>query len=460
MKPIIYPTSVQLVFNALYSEGYEGYLVGGCVRDSILGRRPKDWDVATDCRPEEMMRIFKKFGFTVIPTGIKFGTISVKINETTAPIEITTYRTDIEYPDGSRHPVVEYADTLEDDLMRRDFTINAMAYDPANQELVDPFNGQKDLGGKLVKAVGNAETRFKEDALRMLRAIRFAGVLDFHIDADTAKAIVNHAHLIKKVSAERIHEEITKILLVPNPEEAITYLHGLGLLYYIIPELIEGQGMTQCGSHQHTVLGHNLRACIAVKPEKHLRWAALLHDVGKPRSMTDDPESGRHFYGHQMVSARLASHILKRLKFSNDERKRIVTLIENHMFVYDPDSKPSVARRLLNRVGLEAVYDLVELRKADRSATCPDRDGTIGSHADRLLRVIKEILEAEQAFKVSDMAIDGRDIMELLDVKPGKAIGEVKKKLFELVLENPELNTREQLLSLAKSIHSDMQGCA
>lgn len=454
MSRINCPAPVSFILGILYGAGYVGYPVGGCVRDSLLGREPKDWDVATNATPEQMTELFeKKAGLTVVPSGIEFGTVQVKTGPQAEPIEVTTFRDDIEYPDGSRHPIVKFSNTIEEDLKRRDFTINAMAYDVWKDEIIDPFNGQEDLNTATIRTVGDPEDRFLEDALRMLRAFRFQARKYGLIHVDTYKAIMKLSDRLTRVSAERIQDELCKMLVCEKTiYVTLAQLVETGLMKHIIPELLEGKGMTQCYTHVYDVLTHNLRACQYVKPELHLRLAALLHDVGKPRVVTDDPKTGRHFYNHQFASAKLAKQILKRLRFSNDMIEKVSSLVVNHMFVYDEDSKPVVAKRLLNRVGLEAVYDLIEIRKADRSANSPDRHGTMGAHADRLIRTVEKILAEQQAFKMSDMAISGDRIMELLGLPPGKMVGQIKNALFEHVLEFPEDNTQECLEILTKQM--------
>ena len=501
------PQPVLEIYNTLDSAGYEVYLVGGCVRDMLLSKEVKDWDLTTNATPEQMMQLFpdsfydNQFGTVGIPISLELG---VKSNEpqTHNPklithnqvVEITTYRTERDYQDG-RHPTsVAWGKTIEEDLERRDFTINAMALkinsstsslsslgedqgevektQSLNEEkphphllltgegeqgikftLTDPFNGQEDLKNHIIRAVGDASKRFKEDALRLMRAVRFATQLSFTIDETTWKSMQEDAMLLEMISAERIHDELLKILASDFPYEGIMLLKNSGLLEYILPELLEGIGVSQerPGRHHTTdVFTHNTMA-LKLTPAKDpvVRFATLIHDIAKPRVQGIDKDGLVIFYNHEIAGAQMAYEIANRLHLSKKDRKKIVTLIRWHMFTVDEHITDAAVRRFIRRIGVENVKDMIDLRIGDRLGS-----GTQTAESWRL-KLFKERIEKELApgpFSINDLAIDGNDIMKELHIKPGKIVGELLQKIFEEVDENLELNNKEYLLKKVKEL--------
>ncbi|MBI2577630.1 MAG: HDIG domain-containing protein [Candidatus Wildermuthbacteria bacterium] len=470
MKDI--PKEVLSVAKQLEGAGFEAYIVGGCVRDLLIGKEPQDWDVATNARPEEIQKIFPKSFYEN-----KFFTVTVLTgseNPTLKEIEITTFRSDAEYADKRRPEKVEFAKTIEEDLSRRDFTINAIALRPEahsakykahdNQKkdsvlyatrytIFDPFGGQKDIKAKFIRAVGNPKERFAEDALRMMRGVRFYAQLGFEIEKETKEAIAHHANLLKEISQERIRDELSKIIKSDRVAEGIDMLRELGLLAYSITELQEGWGVTQNKHHIYTVWEHNLKSVQYAAEKKfsfEVRLASLLHDIGKPRTKRGDgPDST--FYGHQVVGAKMARKILERLKFPKETVDKITLLIREHMFVYDPETVTlRGVRRLVARVGVENIDDLFEVREADR----------IGSGVPKAqpyrLRHLKAMVEKVKTDPVSPkmLNINGNDVMEFLGIRPGPKVGAVLSVLLEEVLDDPSKNAKELLVSRAKELGS------
>ena len=418
--------------------GFKCYIVGGGVRDLLLGLEPKVWDLTTDATPAQVTKRFKK----VVPTGIKYGTVTVIINK--IPYEITTFRSDERYIDG-RHPSkVTFSKDLHKDLSRRDFTINAIAYDPTTKELVDIFGGQKDLKAKIIRAVGNPVERFKEDGLRPIRACRFAAKLGFKIEDKTLKAIPKCLSVAKKVSPERIHDELMRMLEADKPSIGIDLMRRSGLLHIYIPELLKGMGVKQPKPfHKDDVYWHNLYTCDeAPKDNPILRLAALLHDIAKPQCKVKQT-----FYDHENKGANTAAKIMKRLKFSNEHIKYAVNLIKNHMFNYSKEWSDSAVRRFIIRVGLDHLDDLFTIRIADIKAM--GRKVEPG-HPKDLRKQIKTILRKQNALHLKDLAINGNDVMRLLGIAPSQKVGEVLNKLLDKVLDNPKLNTKPKLIELIK----------
>lgn len=447
------PPDVAKVTDRLRSSGHEAYVVGGCVRDAIRGVDPADWDVATDARPEQIQAIFKRSLYLN-----RFGTVVVRMGD--HEIEVTTYRIESEYSDRRRPDTVSFTDSLHEDLSRRDFTINAMAWTPAAEasagELVDPFEGQRDLEAKVVRAVGDPNERFAEDALRMLRAARFAATLGMRIEPATAEAIRRNAHLAKELSGERIQQEVLKIIRAPVPSVGFRMLSDLGLLEVIAPELERCRETPQEKVAAQDVFEHSLAtldAAAASMPrgvgeedDLILRLAALFHDVGKPDTYDDG-----HFHQHEFVGEAKARIVLRRWKLPKDVVERTTHLIRHHMFWYQSEWTSSAVRRFIRKVGLERIRDLFYLRRADNIGS--------GARVPRLreldelwLRVEEEIHRAN-AFSKRDLVVDGNDIMSALGLPPGPEIGRIQNALFERVLDEPELNERERLLYLAREIH-------
>ena len=445
---------IKQVSEALLKAGFEACLVGGCVRDILLEKEPKDWDITTNATPEEIQKIFPNSVYEN-----NFGTVGVK-TESLDPklkiIEITTYRLEGKYTD-KRHPDdVKFAKTIEEDLSRRDFTVNAMALRINSDkpfELIDPFGGIQDLTKKIIKAVGNPEQRFEEDALRLMRAVRFMAQLDFKIEKETEAAIKKHAGLLEFISRERIRDEFSKTLMADDAAKGIDKLRELGLLKYAVPELMEGVGVSQNQHHVFTVFEHNLKS-LEYAADKNfaleIRLAALLHDVAKPRSKRGSGPDAT-FYGHQVMGARMAAQILDRLKFSKEITEKVVGLIREHMFVYDPETVTDAgARRLLRRVGSENIDDLFLLREADRIGSgVPKAQPYRLRHLKfRIEKVSKDPISAKM------LQVDGNDLIKDLSLVPGPKLGCLLAILLEEVLDDPAVNKKEVLLERAKMLAS------
>lgn len=427
----------------LEDRGKKCYLVGGALRDYLLGRDASDFDVATDANPEEILGAFKR----VIPTGIKHGTVTVLFRS--LEIEVTTFRTESSYEDG-RHPDrIEYAATIEEDLSRRDFTINAMAFDLSSGTLVDPHGGREDLARGLIRAVGDPRARFREDGLRPLRAIRFASQLGFDIDPATAAAIRPSIDRFRMVSAERVRDELQKILLSSVPSRGLRLLEETGLLAEISPELSACRGVEQRGMHVYDVLDH-LYACVdAAAPELVLRLAALLHDIGKPEAKAERPGEEPSFHRHEEFSGRDAETFMKRMRFPNAVAEEVAHLVRCHMFSYDESWSDAAVRRFLARVGTGSLDRLFALRIADGTAI-------VGHPVDwRSLDPLRDriagVLAAREAFGLSDLSIKGGDLVAI-GVPPGPRMGAMLKELLETVIDDPSLNDRERLLEIARRL--------
>ncbi|WP_163195099.1 CCA tRNA nucleotidyltransferase [Clostridium thermarum] len=441
---ITIPKKVEYIIQQLEIGGFEAYAVGGCVRDTILGRTPNDWDITTNALPEVIIRTFK---YTV-PTGIKHGTITVMIEN--EPFEVTTYRIDGEYTDN-RHPdEVIFTTKLEEDLSRRDFTINAIAYNPTNG-ISDPFNGIKDIKLKIIRTVGNAHDRFNEDALRMIRAIRFSCQLGFHIEEKTFEAIKLNCELIKNVSIERIRDEFSKILLSKRPSLGIENLRLSGLLQYFLPEVLPMVGFDQKNPHHDKdVYHHTLMVIDNTEPRLALRLSALLHDIAKPVTFSIDSKGIGHFYDHNTKGVEMSEYILKKLRYDNDTIKKVSNLVYDHMSRYD-NLRNSTIKKIISRVGEENLDDLFNLQESDVLSSAPPFDF---SGIDYLKRKSKQILEQRQPLSLKQLAINGSDLIAL-GVKPGKFMGNVLNHLLEVVLESPELNNKELLKDIAQKYISE-----
>lgn len=466
MNKIQIPYELKKMNGLFTSNGFEAFLVGGAVRDILLGKTAHDWDLTTNARPQDVMKIFHR----VIPTGIKHGTVTVHFMK--KEIEVTTYRADQGYSDG-RHPDrVIFADSIEDDLSRRDFTMNAIAASLKDGSLVDPFEGQKDLKNKIIRTVGNAHERFMEDGLRPVRALRFASQLNFKIEEKTYNEIFKKEIQDKviSISLERFRDEFLKIMKSPKPSIGIKLLEDTGLLKLFIPELAEGRGVTQNdarGFHQFDVLDHNIYSCDGAPQDNYIvRVAALLHDVGKVRARTvsleEDPDNpGQkieliHFWKHELYSAEIAEKVLTRLKFSNAEIERICHLIKEHMFYYTSDWKDSSVRRFLVRVGKEYLDDLFALRLADnygKNCQKATPESPVTQNILELKERIRKVEEEHSALSLKELKVNGRDLMKA-GIESGKKLGAILNELFQTVLDDPAMNDREKLLELAKNINS------
>jgi putative nucleotidyltransferase with HDIG domain len=436
------PTPVLWVVETLQRNGHHAHVVGGCVRDLLMGRAPEDWDVTTSALPAETAALFPK----VIPTGMKHGTVTVLVDE--EPIEVTTYRSDGDYSDGRRPDDVRFGASLHEDLSRRDFTMNAIAFDPMAEVLVDPFDGAKDIGRGSIRAVGAARDRFSEDGLRAMRALRFMATLQFELDPSVRLAIAETLPILGKVSVERFRDELLKLLGAEQPAAALEAAQRTGALAVFIPELDAGVGCTQNRHHRHDVWTHTVIAVEHTVGDPIRRLGALLHDVGKPatRAPYADRPGEFSFLKHELAGAEMSASIAERLRLSSAEQQRVVGMVEHHMFSCDPGQKPAGMRRFLRRVGPELVPDLLALRIGDVVGKGLGEDGTeqVNPFSEALERLQRE----PQLLSTRDLAIDGRDVMRALAVAPGPRVGAALKALLERVTEHPELNTREALLAL------------
>lgn len=444
------PTGARKIIARLEQHGYEAYIVGGCVRDSLMGKCPSDWDICTSARAEEMMALFEDK--RVIPTGIQHGTLTILAED--GAYEVTTFRIDGEYLDH-RHPKsVAFTRELAEDLSRRDFTINAMAWHP-ERGLIDLFGGVEDLRDRLVRAVGDPVQRFNEDGLRMLRMVRFATVLDFDYDPATYDAVRKQGHLLQYISKERIQVELNKILLAAHPARGLEDLYTLGMYPYIIPMMCHTVGFAQRGGHHFLdVFEHSLLAVGVIAPELVLRLTMLLHDIGKP-FVWDSSESLSYdrFDDHAAVSAKLAGKILRDLKYDNATRKDVVELIAHHNDILLPD--PVNVRRALARLGEVQTRRLVQVKVADLIAhdLAGEREKILALFTE-ISDVIDEVVARGDCTSVKALAIGGQDMMAF--GLSGRAIGQMLNAALELVLEKPEMNTRETLLNW---VRGNLENC-
>jgi tRNA nucleotidyltransferase (CCA-adding enzyme) len=440
---VVPPGALELC-ERLRSRGKRAWIVGGCVRDLLLGRVANDWDIATDARPEDLLRIFPK----AIPTGIEHGTVTVVRDK--HHYEVTTLRGEGAYTDGRRPDWVDFVDDITADLARRDFTVNAIAIDPADGKLIDPHGGRADLARSLLRAVGNPRERFAEDGLRVLRAARFVATLELSLDPATEAAIAPTLDTYRKVAQERVRDEWVKTMKARRPSRAFDLMARTGILGVTCPELLEGLGMEQNKYHSYDVWRHGMECMDACAGDAILRIAALLHDVGKPRTRAwSDDKKDYTFYQHERVGAEIAEPICARLRFSNEERARIVTLVRHHLFHYDDDWNDSTVRRWIRRVGLERVEDLYLLNEADirgKGRTAPEDFDALA----RLKVHVAKVIAENAALSTRDLKINGRDLMQELDLKPGPIIGELLDLLLEDVTNDPALNERDALLARAR----------
>jgi len=443
------PKEIVDILNKLKKDGFEAYAVGGCIRDLLLGKEPKDWDITTIAKPKQIQKIFPDSFYKN-----KFGTVTVKTKSnkrTLKEIEITTFRTEQSYTD-KRHPdKICFTLDLKNDLSRRDFTINALVMDK-HKEVIDLFNGKKDLRNKIIKAVGEPKKRFSEDALRMLRAIRLAIELNFKIEKETFKAIKENAHLLQMIAKERIRDEFIKMIMSENPEKAIKLLEESDLLEYIIPELKKGIGVSQNKHHIYTIYQHSVLSLKFAAERKYnleVRLAALLHDIAKPQVKRGEGENST-FYNHDFIGAKISIRILQRLRFSKKIIEKVALLVRNHMFVYNVDEVTEAGvRRLLRRVGKENINDLINLRVTDRLGSgCPKA-------IPYKLRHLEYIIEKVSKDPISSkmLKINGNDLIKSLKIEPSPKLGLIIEALLSEVLENPKINTKQKLSLKAKELN-------
>jgi poly(A) polymerase/tRNA nucleotidyltransferase (CCA-adding enzyme) len=453
------PKEIVDVSDALQEAGFEAYLVGGCVRDVLRGAKPKDWDLTTNATPEQIMAIFPHTYYEN-----EFGTVGVvndnATDETLKNVEVTTYRLEAEYHDNRRPSNVQFSQNLEDDLKRRDFTINAIAIslpqggdDSSKGQIVDLFGGQEDLSRKIIRTVGDPQERFGEDALRILRAIRLSAELGFTISLETAQAIQEKAETLSKISKERIRDEFVKILMSKEPMLALIVSHKMGVLQYVLPDLERGIGIDQNQAHSFDVWEHNLRALQHGADNNWpllIRLSALLHDISKPETRRwSEEKKDWTFYGHDVVGGRVARKIMNDLKFSAEMTESVATMVRWHMFFSDPEQITlSAVRRMVKNVGPDRIWDLMNLRICDRIGT-----GRPKAEPYRFRKYQAMIEEAVRSpVTVGMLKVDGVRLMEILEEKPGPKIGHVLNALLEEVLEAPEKNTEEYLENRAKEM--------
>ena len=452
------PKEVISVLAVLQSAKFVAFLVGGCVRDLMMGNNPKDYDVTTNATPEEIIALFPKTFYEntygtvgVVTCGEDLGTVcsdeSVKI------VEVTPYRLESDYTD-SRHPdEVEWSKSIEDDLKRRDFTVNAMAYNPISGEVVDLFNGQNDLRDKILRAVGDPDKRFQEDALRLMRAVRFVCQLDFDLDSVTRESLERNSGLLKNISRERVRDEFIKTINTDFIMRGVVLMRDLNILQFVVPELLRGIGVMQNQAHSFDVWEHNLRTAQHAADKKwplHIRLSALFHDISKPETRRFSKEKNDYtFYGHDVVGGRVSREIMERLKFPKDISETVVTLVRWHMFFSDTEQITlSAVRRLISNVGKDNIWDLINLRICDRIGTGRPKEEPYRLRMYESM--VKQALEDPISLKM--LKTDGVRIMSVTQETPGPKVGYILHALFNEVLEEPARNTEEYLDNRAKEL--------
>lgn len=448
---ILIPTQAAEIIKTLSSHGYEAYAVGGCVRDSILGKTPSDWDITTSARPEQVKALFAK----TIDTGIKHGTVTVMMDKT--GYEVTTYRIDGLYEDHRRPNDVTFTTSLREDLMRRDFTINAMAYNDTDG-LIDLFGGMDDLQNRVIRCVGNARDRFEEDALRMLRAVRFAGQLHFRIESSTREAIIACHNNLKDVSAERIQMELLKLLISDHPE-VFREAYATGLTSVFLPEFDRMMDTGQKNPHHcYSVGEHTLHAVCMIEPNPVLRLTMLLHDVGKPATKTTDQYGIDHFYNHYKVGAEMSKEILKRLKFDNKTIQTVCQLISHHdiRFKNPKTSGQRHVRKVMHSIGPNLFPYLLKVMEADVRSQSDYYQAEKLSILKETWESYEEILKKQDCLSLKDLKINGNQL-KALGIREGKTIGAILKTLLSMVLEHPELNEYSYLKELALKIYRQLR---
>jgi tRNA nucleotidyltransferase (CCA-adding enzyme) len=451
VQPGAIPEPVVALCKRLRGAGYGAWVVGGSLRDVLLGRNPKDWDLATSALPDDMLRLFKR----VVPTGLAHGTLTVLWQG--VPYELTTLRGEGAYSDSRRPDEVFFVKDIEEDLARRDFTVNALAYDPIDDRLIDPFGGVADLQRGLLRTVGAAEQRFREDGLRVLRAARFVATLGFALDPATEAAIPLALPQFARVSRERVRDEWLRTMEAARPSRGFEVMRSSGILAVSCPDLMEQVGCAQNHYHAYDVWNHSL-ACLDASPAQPLqRMAALLHDLGKPRTRElSDKTHDYTFYNHESVGAEMAESWLREYRFSNDERARIVHLVRHHLICYSSEWTDAAVRRFVRRVGAEHVDALLQLGRADALGKGRPVEAELAALEELRARIADSVARGA-AFGTRDLAISGHDVMKELGVPPGPIVGRVLERLLERVLDDPQLNERAALLALLPSCVAEVR---
>ncbi|WP_029231341.1 CCA tRNA nucleotidyltransferase [Butyrivibrio sp. VCB2006] len=430
------PENAKTILDTIHEAGFEAYVVGGCVRDAVLGRVPGDWDITTNAVPEDIKKLFKR----TIDTGIEHGTVTVMMGK--EGYEVTTYRIDGKYEDN-RHPSeVTFTKNLTEDMKRRDFTINAMAYNE-EEGLIDRFGGLEDIELGLIRCVGNPYERFSEDALRIMRAIRFSAQLGYEIEEQTIEAIKELSPTLEKISAERIQVELVKLLLSEHPDK-LRQAYEMGITKVILPEFDACMETEQNNIHHAFSVGeHIIQTLLNIRPDRVLRLTMLMHDMGKPVTMTVDEEGVSHFYGHDLKGAEMAKDIFRRLKFDRDTMDKVCNLIKYHDWRFPADAKN--VRRAMNKVGVDAFPDFIEVRYADTMAQSDYQREEKIAQIEEISAIYEEIKSRKECVTLKDLAVNGSDLIGK-GVTPGKKIGDVLGRMLSDVIDNPEHNSKEYLL--------------
>lgn len=452
IKDIKIPEEIKSILETLKNHDFEGYLVGGCIRDILMHKEPKDWDITTNAKPEQIQALFIDSFYEN-----DYGTVGVKTN--IGVVEITPYRKEGSYSDGRRPDSVEYTEDIESDLSRRDFTINAIAYNPINDILIDPYKGIEDIANKTIKCVGEPNKRFGEDGLRIMRMVRFSAQLDFSIDSDTLVSAMNNHSILNKIAKERIKDEFCKILMSPNAIKAFIYMSKIDILQYITIHLKDSVNVKQNGCHAYDVFEHLIRSLQCAVDKGYpleIRLAALFHDIGKPSTRIFSKEKNDYtFYNHEVVGTKLTKKILTDLKFSHETIEKVTKLIRWHMFFSDTDQiTHSAVRRMVANVGRENIWDLINLRICDRVGTGRPKEDPY--RLRKYMSIIEEVIS--DATDVSMLRIGGQDLIDMLHVTPGPIIGQILNILLDKCIENPKINTKEDLISISKDLLHMKQG--
>ena len=435
--------------------GFQCWLVGGAVRDLLLRRTPGDFDIATDAQPDQVGALFRH----VIPTGVRHGTVTVLFDG--RQLEVTTFRTESGYGDGRRPDRVAFAPSIEEDLSRRDFTINGIAMEVPGGRVVDPFQGRDDLGRGLIRAIGDAADRFAEDGLRPLRACRIAAQLGFQVDKATREAIPGSLNTVRRVAAERIGAEIERMVLAPRPSVGLRLMEETGLLALLLPELHRCVGVEQrqppgraAGEPEFDVFTHSLAACDASEPESVLRWASLLHDIGKATTLVRGVDGTLTFHHHDRESARMTREIFDRLRYPQALRDEVAHLVALHMFQYDEHWSDAAVRRFVARVGRDQIDNLLALRRADQMGRYgAAHHGRLTPRLIALAKHVDAVMAQSEVLTVRDLAVNGNDLMAELQLSPGPVLGVLLRQLLETVLDDPSLNQRDTLLTIAGNFY-------